>query len=221
MKGYVMRMLVIAVALLAVGCASQQMSWTPEDAARAAELNAQAAAAREAPARAARAAAEAALTPMQRAQRDLDIMKAVREYELLQRALSGSPDYSAALTRAATVNVDDQASLPEQVGARRTVLTPRAREAAIRTEEARLSDAVELRRRQRLNEQAAVARSQQDQQAAAICRARGNVAGSQPAFGGFGIGGAIAAGMQQGWAAANAEAACFNAYRQTGIMPAL
>lgn len=59
----------------------------------------------------------------------------------------------------------------------------------------------------------------QAQRAAIICRARGNLAATQPAYGGPGLSGAIAGGMQQGWAAANAEAICLDTYRATGIMP--
>lgn len=55
--------------------------------------------------------------------------------------------------------------------------------------------------------------------AAIICRERGTMAATQPAFGGFGLAGAISAGMQQGWAGANQEAACMRAYQATGIMP--
>ena len=63
--------------------------------------------------------------------------------------------------------------------------------------------------------------AERDRQAAIICRARGNMAGAQPAFGGFGTSGAIAAGMQQGWAAASVEQNCVQAYRATGVLPAL
>jgi hypothetical protein len=165
-------------------------------------------------------AAELAMTPTDRARRALDAAKITRENELIERAVSGSPDYTAAVRRAAIANVDGEAAIPQPAGTpRRAAAGPTAREAAITAEESRLSEAVEVRRRQRLADQAATARAQQDQQAAIICRARGNIAGSQPAFGGFGIAGAINAGVQQGWAAANTEAACFNAYRATGIMP--
>lgn len=63
--------------------------------------------------------------------------------------------------------------------------------------------------------------AERDRQAAIICRARGNAAGAMPAFAGFGSTGAVAAGMQQGWAAASVEQNCIQAYRATGIMPAL
>lgn len=226
MKGYVMRPLMIAAVLIAAGCASQE-EIDRRNGQAAIEAVARWQAVEEnrrvmADIRREQEAAEQALSPTERAQRALSAAKITRENELLERALSGSPDYSAAVKRVATANVDGEAAIPTPPGApRRPAMTQRAREAAIAIEEARLSEAVELRRRQSLSQQAAVARAQQDQQAAIICRARGQVAGSQPAFGGFGIGGAINAGMQQGWAAANAEAACFNAYRATGIMPSL
>lgn len=93
--------------------------------------------------------------------------EAARENELLERALSASPDYSAAVRRAAIANVDAAGS------ARRSAANPRARDAAIGAEEARLSEAVEVRRRQRLAEQAQQRQGQQDQQAAAQCIALG------------------------------------------------
>lgn len=64
-------------------------------------------------------------------------------------------------------------------------------------------------------------RAQRDRNAEIICRARGNSAGAMPAFGGFSLSGAIAAGMQQGWAAASVEQNCIEAYRATGVLPAL
>ena len=211
----------LAAVLMVAGCANAPVSapyvLTPADHARLDALNAQEAAARQR-----RDAADPNITPEQRARRSFEDSRTAREGELLERALSGSPDYTAAVKRAATANVDGEAAIPAAPGSpRRPAMTARAREAAIATEEARLSEVVEARRRQRLAEQAMQARSQQDQMAVAICRARGQVAGSQPVFGGFGIAGAINAGMQQGWAAANAEAACINAYQQTGIMPGL
>lgn len=66
----------------------------------------------------------------------------------------------------------------------------------------------------------AAAQAAQASRAAIVCRARGNLAATQPAFGGFGLVGGIAAGMQQAWAGSNAEAICIDTYRATGIMPA-
>lgn len=57
------------------------------------------------------------------------------------------------------------------------------------------------------------------QQAAVICRERGNMAAAQPAYGGRGMSGSINAGLQQGWAASEVEAACWRAYQATGVMP--
>lgn len=73
-----------------------------------------------------------------------------------------------------------------------------------------------------LDRQAAqgLAALQRDEAAAALCRARGDMAAAAPAYGGPGWGGAINAGLQQGWSAANVEAACLRAYQATGIMPA-
>ena len=121
-----------------------------------------------------RAAAEGALTPAQRGRRELDAARVTRENELLERAASASPDYTAAVRRAAVANVDGEAAIPPAQGARRRpAVNPRTRDAAITAEEARLSEAVEIRRRQRLNEQAGQMRGQQDQQAAANCVALG------------------------------------------------
>jgi hypothetical protein len=58
-----------------------------------------------------------------------------------------------------------------------------------------------------------------DAQAAIICRARGNLATTQPAYGGPGLVGGLAAGLQLGWAGANAEQTCLATYQATGIMP--
>lgn len=58
-----------------------------------------------------------------------------------------------------------------------------------------------------------------DRQAATICRERGNMAAAQPAYGGRGLSGSISAGLQQGWAGTEVEAACWRAYQGTGVMP--
>lgn len=153
------------------GCAPQSsgvfqpVAYTPEERARIAAMY-------EDDARR-RAAAEVALTPGQRAQREFDAAKAARENELLERAVSASPDYTAVVTRAAVANVDGAMAIPPAPGERRVPVNARAREAAIRAEEARLSEAVEVRRRQRLGEQAAQRQGQQDRQMAAQCIALG------------------------------------------------
>jgi len=114
------------------------------------------------------------LTPSQRARRDLETAKSSRENDLLERAITSSPDYTSAVRRAAVANVDGEAAIPPAAGApRRTATNARAREAAISVEEARLSDAVEIRRRQRLADQGRERQGQQDQQAAANCIALG------------------------------------------------
>nr|WP_314072184.1 hypothetical protein [uncultured Roseococcus sp.] len=58
-----------------------------------------------------------------------------------------------------------------------------------------------------------------DRQAAIICQERGNMAAAQPAYGGRGLAGSINAGLQQGWAGSEVQAACLRAYQATGIMP--
>ncbi|MBY0335055.1 MAG: hypothetical protein K2X11_00470 [Acetobacteraceae bacterium] len=94
-----------------------------------------------------------------------------READLLQRALINSPDYTAALRRAAVAAVDARPADP--AAARRTAAQrAQARETAIAAEEARLSDVIEGRRREAL-----AARQQQEAQsrqamAIAACRAQ-------------------------------------------------
>lgn len=128
---------------------------------------------RQAEERARAEAAERALTPAQRARRDLDGAKRTRENELLERALTSSPDYTAAVRRAAVANVDGEAAVLALDAPRRPAPNPRTREAAIVAEEARLSDAVEVRRRQRLAEQAQQRQREQVQAAEAACIAHG------------------------------------------------
>ncbi|WP_431282751.1 hypothetical protein ACQW02_25655 [Humitalea sp. 24SJ18S-53] len=110
------------------------------------------------------AAAERALTPAERTARDNAAAKTARENELLERALTNSPDYAAAIRRAAIANVDAE---PPQPGRR----VPR--EQRITAEESRLSDAIEVRRRQRMQTQANIDQTRRDIQAEANCRARG------------------------------------------------
>lgn len=129
--------------------------------------------------------------------------EAARENELLERALSASPDYTAAVRRAAVANVDGSAS-----GSRRPA-SPRAREAAIVTEEARLSEAVEVRRRQRLGQQAQQQQAQQDQQAAANCIALGQQVEASM-FSRRSI-----LNLEGGFAGAHARDNCWNSYQQS------
>jgi hypothetical protein len=147
----------------------------------------------------AREAPAAALTPEQRAKQD-------REDALLERALTGSPDYEAALRRAAVANV----------GAGRA----RDREQRIAEEEARLSDAVELRRRDRL---AAQGRAEQAAQANAAraaaqasCDAQAAAAGAgtyrpyRPGLGAIGSG--LTGAISSSFAEEQARQGCYRAY---------
>jgi hypothetical protein len=132
-----------------------------------------------------------------------------QEDELLERALTNSPDYTAAVRRAAIANVDAE----QPPTGRRTPAATQAREQRITAEEARLSDAVEKRRRDRLSQQARSDKAARDQQAVATCRARGaqmDAAYYNPR----------SLLNLEGMAAGNqAAAACFQAYQQTGILP--
>jgi predicted ATP-dependent protease len=133
--------------------------WVDEHAARAAAI----------------ATAEAALTPTQRnerekqqgeerAARERKAAQAKREGELLERALTGSPDYVSAVRRAAIANVDLEV-IPANTS-RRQQTSAAVLEARIAAEEARLSDVIESRRRDAL-----AARAMADQ-AARISAAR-------------------------------------------------
>lgn len=95
-------------------------------------------------------------------QREAATAKRARENELLERALTAAPDYQVAVRRVAIINATEDA--PRRAG-RSTPPTL----AAIAAEEARLFDAVEVRRRSRLAEQGQQRQSQQDQQAALAC----------------------------------------------------
>ncbi|MCR0981789.1 hypothetical protein [Roseomonas populi] len=88
-----------------------------------------------------------------------------RENSLLEDALSGRPDYTAALRRAAEANISEENPVVRQSRA--------AREARIDAEVARLSDAVEKRRREVLAQHQQQQRSAQDQAAIDACQARG------------------------------------------------
>jgi len=160
----------VAAVLLMAGCAGNPASvpyvLTAADHARLDALNAQEAAGGQR-----RDAADPSITPEQRARRRFEDARTTRENELLARALSASPDYTAAVRRAADQNVTEEAALP--ITGRRPPVNTRAREAAISAEEARLSEAVEARRRQQLAQRAQVAQTQQDQQMAAQCIALG------------------------------------------------
>jgi hypothetical protein len=133
-----------------------------------------------------------------------------RENELLERALTNSPDYAQALRRAAIANVDAEGSpsvrrQPSQV-----------REQRISAEEARLSDVIEKRRRERLAQ-----RRQQDRaaQAAAIranCDAQASAVGAgtyTPYSPRAGIlGSALSGAINSTAAEEQARAGCYRAY---------
>lgn len=68
-------------------------------------------------------------------------------------------------------------------------------------------------------ETAAAARAERDQQAAVICAARAEMAGATYAGRGFGLSGALSAGIEAGIAAERVRAVCLDAYQRTGILP--
>jgi hypothetical protein len=205
-----MRRVALAVLLLAAGCgpsAETRAQLQREHEAFTAKMAQYAEDERKS-----RAAAEAALTPEQRAQRDREAAKAAREAELLQRALSNSPDYTAAVRRAAAANVDADFPLMSSGKTRRSE-PAQAREDRIAAEEARLSEAVEARRRTSIAQTNARNQALRDQQAAYTCQARG--AQMEAAYNNprslLNLEG-IAYGAQ-------AQQACLDAYRQTGMTP--
>jgi len=61
--------------------------------------------------------------------------------------------------------------------------------------------------------------AERDAQAAAICAARAEMAGATYSGRGFGLAGAIGAGMEAGIAAERVRAVCLDAYRRTGVLP--
>jgi hypothetical protein len=148
-------------------------------------------------------AADAALTPGQRAARD-------RENDLLQRALTNSPDYVQAVRRAAVANVDAEAS---PAGRQNPQTNAAAREQRIAAEEARLSDAVERRRREQLAQTAQRDQALRNQQAAYSCEAR--AAQMDAAY--YNPRSLL---NLEGLAASNqTRQACLEAYSRTGIVP--
>lgn len=171
-----MRIPMLLVALAAIpSCAVKDdnarfadMVWMAEERRKWAEFDAQEAAKR--------AAAENALTPQQRADREFQAAKAGREQDLLQRALTNSPDYAAAVRRAAVANVEGPPSVAP--GARRPALNAKANEAAVAAEEARLSDVIEQQRREMLAAQQQRALFAQDTLAIYQCRAQGAQVGA-------------------------------------------
>ena len=75
--------------------------------------------------------------------------RTAQQRELLERALTNSPDYAQAVRRAAIANVDTDTPLPPP-GRRSRPDFAEAREQRIAAEEARLSDLIEKHRRARL-----------------------------------------------------------------------
>jgi hypothetical protein len=111
-------------------------------------------------------------TAEERQKMEADRAKRAREDELLERALTNSPDYMAALRRAAIANVDvDEPPAPS--GRRNRAAEAQAREQRITAEETRLSDEIEKRRRTRLAAEDQRQRSIRDQAAIDACQARG------------------------------------------------
>lgn len=146
------------------------------------------------------------------ARRDSESAKARREDELLERALTSSPDYAAAVRRTATVNIEAETP-PAAPGQRRRTEPAQAREQRISTEEARLSDAVEHRRRERIAKRQREESWARAEQARAACQARGaqmEAAYYNPRD--FLNLEAIAAGNQ-------ARNACVDAFNRTGMVP--
>jgi hypothetical protein len=141
--------------------------------------------------------------------------KASRENELLERALTNSPDYMAALRRAAMANVDaEEPSAP--TGRRNRAAEAQAREQRIAAEEARLSDAIELRRRSRLAQQDQNDRAARLNAARAACDAQASSVGAgiyTPYSPRQGIlGSALTGAIASTSAEAQARAGCYRAY---------
>jgi hypothetical protein len=147
--------------------------------------------------------------------RDAARAKTACEDELLERALTNLPDYMAALHRAAVVNVDAQEpSAPP--GRRNCAAEAQVREQRIAAEEARLSDAVEVRRRSRLAQQNQNNRAASINAARAACDAQASAVGAgiytpySPRAGipGSALSGAIASASAE----EQARAGCYRAY---------
>jgi hypothetical protein len=151
-------------------------------------------------------------TPAERQKVEADRAKREREDALLERALTNSPDYTSALRRAAVANVDAEQVTPAS-GRRTRSAEAQAKEQRIAAEEARLSDVVEKRRQDRLNQQAQNQKTARDQAAVSACVARGNQidAAYYNPRSILNLEG-MAAGVQ-------ARNACLEAYQRTGILP--
>jgi hypothetical protein len=141
--------------------------------------------------------------------------KRTREDELLERALTSSPDYMAALRRAAVANVDAEEP-PAPAGRRNRAAEAQAREQRITAEEARLSDAVELRRRSRLAQQGQNDRAARLNAARAACDAQASSVGAgiyTPYSHRQGVlGSALTGAIASASAEEQARAGCYRAY---------
>lgn len=84
-----------------------------------------------------------------RARSDREAARAAREDDLLQRAMANSPDYLAALRRAAVANVEN--AEPDPAGGR-GVMQPLNWEQRVAAEEARLTSVIGRRRRELLGQ---------------------------------------------------------------------
>lgn len=62
---------------------------------------------------------------------------------------------------------------------------------------------------------------ERERQAAAICAARADMAGATYGGRGFGLTGALTAGLEAGVAAERVRTSCMNAYMASGVMPGL
>jgi hypothetical protein len=151
------------------------------------------------------------------------LRRRAREDELLERALANSPDYTSALRRAAIANVDAEA--PFSPGSRRTQAEiATAREQRIAAEEARLSDAIEVRRRGELAQRQQEQQQQQDKfdrvarlnAARAACDAQASAVGAgiytpySPRAGV--LGSALTGAIASASAETQARAGCYRAY---------
>jgi hypothetical protein len=133
---------------------------------------------------------------------------AAREAELLERAMTASPDYSQALRRAAVANIDEAPPAPRE--------RPQARYQRIEAEEARLSDLIERRRRERLAQRGQQDRAAQAAAARAACDAQASAVGAgmytpYSPRGGI-LGSALAGAINSSAAEEQARIGCYRAY---------
>jgi hypothetical protein len=146
---------------------------------------------------------------------EVERIKRDREDALLERAFTGSPDYMAALRRAAVANVDVEEA-PAPTGRRNLAAQAQAREQRIAAEEARLSDAVEARRRSRLAQQDQNDRMARANAARAACDAQASSVGAgiyTPYSPRAGIlGSALTGAIASASAEEQARAGCYRAY---------